>query len=272
MRLMQTLHCWRVCAGLLTVGLISSSAQLEAQEFSTAAQVVTANAPVEHSLQPVIRYARGIRDKVDDIRDYTAVFAKLERHGNDLEKTIINIKFRTEPFSVYMKFVKPHKGREVIYVDGKNGGNLLAHETGFKSLAGTLSLNPTGSRAMKGNRHPITEFGMGKMVDILIDIWEADLKHDDVRVRYFPNAKIGTRECKVIQTWHPEPKPGIQFHMTRLFIDNQTKLPIRVQQLGFPTEKGGEPPIIEDYTYTQIRTNVGLRNIDFDTRNPKYDY
>ena len=44
----------------------------------------------------------------------------------------MNLKVREKPFSVYLGFVKPHTGREVIYVAGQSGSNLLAHGTGIE--------------------------------------------------------------------------------------------------------------------------------------------
>ena len=45
---------------------------------------------------------------------------------------------------------------------------------------------------------------------------------------------------------------------------------VRVEQNGYPPKSGGQPPIVEEYTYSGIKTNVGLGDGDFDARNPKY--
>ena len=47
---------------------------------------------------------------------------------------------------------------------------------------------------------------------------------------------MGKKSVRVIQVVHPKQGQGTPFHMTRLYIDNQTRLPIRVQQYGFPKE------------------------------------
>jgi hypothetical protein len=44
-----------------------------------------------------------------------------------------------------------------------------------------------------------------------------------------------------------------------------------MEQWGFPVG-GSEPPLIEEYTYTDIKTNVGLTDSDFDVRNRKYHF
>ena len=40
--------------------------------------------------------------------------------------------------------------------------------------------------------------------------------------------------------------------MTRLYIDRNTNLPVRVEQYGFPKKPGQERPLIEEYTWTEL--------------------
>ena len=42
------------------------------------------------------------------------------------------MKVRHEPFSVYMWFLKPFQGREVLYVDGQNNNEMVVLEAGLK--------------------------------------------------------------------------------------------------------------------------------------------
>ena len=51
--------------------------------------------------------------------------------------------------------------------------------------------------------------------------------------------------------------------MTRLYIDNKTRLPIRVQQYGFPRKSGGKPPLIEEYTYSNVKRDKKIGDSDF---------
>jgi len=101
------------------------------------------------------RYAR--------IQDYTCTFYKRERlvDGHLTTQNTMHMKHRTRPNSIYFKFVKPTPGREAIFVEGRNGGKAYVHDVGIgKLLAGTLSLDPRGSTAMEGCRHPITDAGI----------------------------------------------------------------------------------------------------------------
>ena len=207
---------------------------------------------------------------LQSVRDYTATFSKKEIVGEKLIEQTMQLKMRQRPFSVYLKFAKPHKGREVIYVNGKNGGKLVAHGTGFQKILGTLKLKPTSNLVMKENRYPITQIGIEKMLNAVVAIWEKQASNS--QVRYFPKAKLGKTSVRVIQVTHAKKTATTPFHMTRLYIDNQTQLPIRVQQYGFPKKSGGKPPLIEQYTYSNVKTNIGLASRDFDPKNPGYNY
>ena len=94
---------------------------------------------------------------------------------------------------------------------------------------------------MKENRYPITQIGIFKMLEAVIRRWEQ--QPNNTRVRFFPKAKMGKKSVRVIQVVHPLAGKGTPFHMTRLYIDNQTRLPIRVQQYGFPKKAGAQPPL-----------------------------
>jgi len=232
--------------------------------------------------KPALRYAAASRVSVAAIKDFQATFAKRERVKGQLLSNTMYIKHRARLFSVYLRFYKPSAGREVIYVSGKNNGNLLAHEAGIGSIVGTLALPPTSPRAMAEGLYPITEIGMQKMIDAVITQWQAEQKLlatlgenasvDESKILYFHKAKLGATSCRVIQVTHARQRPQYKFYMTRLWIDRKTKLPVRVEQYAFPKHRGRKPKLLEEYTYTNIKTNVGLSGEDFDPRNPRYAF
>jgi hypothetical protein len=57
-----------------------------------------------------------------------------------------------------------------------------------------------------------------------------------------------------------------------VFIDKQLDLPIRYASYDWPAKPGETPPLFEVYTYTRLKLNVGLTDVDFDKTNPKYDF
>jgi len=241
--------------------LNSSGAELRGQERN-------------HPLDPVIRIVNRSLRKIEQISAYEATFTKRELVGNQMIAQQMRMKFRRKPFSVYFYFYGDDEGREVIYVKGKNNGKILAHETGLAGLVGTLNLDPGDSMAMSENRHPITEAGIEAMVaNTLRDLKEAT-KYDESVVKYYKDAELGKEKlmCNVIEVSHPQPRRQFPLKMLRLWIDKKTGITVRLQQFGFPAQKGGKPPVVEDYIFTDLKTDVKLTDLDFDINNPKYNY
>ncbi|HVW02353.1 MAG TPA: DUF1571 domain-containing protein, partial [Planctomycetaceae bacterium] len=226
-----------------------------------------------HPLLPAIKIAKTSQEKLKSVKDYTAVFTKRERIKNRLIQQTMDVKLRQEPFSIYLKFQPPYApGREVLYIEGQNGDKLLAHEAGLKSLVGTVALAPNSPDAMFENRHPVTELGIAKMLELCISQWDSETLYEECEVKYYNEAKLGATECLMIESVHPQARPHFKFHKTRLFLDKKSNLPVRVEQYGFPERPGAEAPLVEEYTYSALQINPGLSDRDFDRRNPGYAF
>ena len=227
----------------------------------------------EHPLTPMIRWAKSLRGDLAAIKDYTATLIKRERVGKQvLGPEHMALKLRQKPFSVYLRFLAPAdmRGREVIYVDGRNDGKFQVHLTGFQQLLGTISLKPNDPLALTDNRHPITETGILNLVDRLIEVGEQDLKHGDCMVRVLRTTVQGN-DAFCIEVDHPQKKPEFLYYRAKIYIDQARKLPVRFEAYDWP-QTGGEPPLLEEYTYLDLKLNVGLTDIDFETKNPEYGF
>ena len=183
------------------------------------------------------------------------------------------MKARTQPNSLYFKFQQPNRGREAIYVQGKNQGRIVAHDVGLgKFLAGTLHLDPRGSRAMEENRHPVTEAGIGSLIDSVAKHWAVELSPGESLITFHRDTRVGGHACTMIESVHPQRGPHFLFHRVKLYIDQEHGLPIRFEAYDWPKNPGGAPELIEEYTYLNMRINVGLRDHDFDPSNKQYSY
>lgn len=272
--IVAVLLCWKLRSsdqasydpdGTLTPNSVRLAEPTEAESSS----VPPSNGESSHALDQAIRAAAVARSILDEVSDYSAVFSKHERVGRRVVSAKMNLKVRVEPFSVNLKFVEPKSvaGRRVVFVEGANGGNLLVLEAGYKSFLGVQALSPTGGLAMADNRHPITKIGLHQMVDLVIGQWEANRVHQDLTTRIESDVSLPTAEvCTVYESTIPTPREGVEFHKTRLWIDQKSGLAIRIEQLGFPAANDSSPSILEDYTYANVRTNVGLNDIDFDAK------
>jgi hypothetical protein len=257
-------------------------AQTASRGDGLAAPVPSQNGPADtgksddssqHPLVPAIRLLKASRKSLEDIKDYEATFIKRERFSDGLRTQTMQLRLREQPFSVYLRCEDPNAGREILFVKGQNQNMLLAHEgSGIKSLVGTVSLAVDSPKAREDNRHPITDLGMRRLVERLTEQWEEQAKYQECDVRYYPDAKIGGVSCPAIECSHPKPRRQFPFHVTRIYIDAKSNLPVRLENYEFPTQRGQEPPLAEEYTYVKIRTNVGLKDADFSSTNPQYKF
>ena len=230
-----------------------------------------------HPLQPALELARkGLGELRSKIKDYTCTVVKRERIDGKLgEHEYMFAKVRHEPFSVYLYFLAPEavKGQEVIFVEGQNDGNMLAHAgSGVRAMVGTVSLKPQSMLAMQGNRYAITEIGVENLARRLVEVAEHDKQFGECDVNFFPNAKVNGRICTCIQVTHPVPRRNFRFHLARVFIDDEYTIPIRYEAYDWPQEAGGQPVLMEEYTYMNVKVNNGLTDADFDPKNTAYKF
>ncbi len=224
----------------------------------------------------------GLEHIRNDIKDYTAIMIKRERiNGTLSDPEFMSVKVRNRnkagniPFSIYMKFLKPtaFKGREVIWVEGRNNNNLIAHDpNSIITKHIRAKLDPDGFLAMRGNRYPIYDAGIENLVVKLIEKGERDKLLGAADVKFFENTKINGRKCSMIQVQHTERKPEYEFNICRIFIDDEYQIPIRYAGYGWPKAEGGKPSLEEEYTYLKIKLNVGLTDKDFDPDNSAYKF
>ncbi len=246
----------------------------EAQATQEVAPRIVADVAVDpsHPLAPAIKLAEQSHAAIKEVQDYTCVFSKREVLGKKMKSQVMLMKFKQEPFSVYMLYDGQEKGREILFVEGQNENKLLVHESGVAALVGTLSLPLNSPQVTAENKYPVTQIGMLNLVDTILHQWRAEAQFGEVEVKPFPAAKVDNRECEAMVSTHPTPRKDFKFHRTVLYVDKETKFPVRVEQYGFPRQPGEQPTLVEQYTYSQIRINTGLTAADFDARNRSYNF
>jgi hypothetical protein len=221
------------------------------------------------TLRDVINFAAESRDAVKEIKDYTAVFSKTEMIKGKLIKQELQMKFRAKPFSVYFLYRGGSAdGRQAIYVDGRYDNKLIVKEAnGIGSvLPGGVHLRLSDARVVAENRYPVTHVGIANLLETTIRDWEKESKvaGDQVDVKFFPHAKLKEVPCQAVQVMHLKKLGDLKYHMNRVYFDKETRLPVRAERYGWPAREGEKPPLLEEYRYTDLKTNVKLNDADFD--------
>lgn len=241
--------------------------------------------PAEHPLAPVVALAEDCLQRIDDeVLDYTCTLVKRERvNGRLRSHEFAEMKLRhrrsrqglvTAPFAVYMRFLGPTEmaGREVVLIEGRHHGQLIARRGGPRLPYMTMALDPQSDLAMRESRYPITDIGIRSMIDKLLEVGREELDHDETELQYFEGATVEDRRCTVMEVRHPVRRDHFRYHIARIFIDDDLLLPIRYASYDWPDKPGGNPRLLEEYTYLDLKLNVALTDRDFDYRNPEYGF
>jgi hypothetical protein len=271
------MHLGRITALLLAVSTVAIAQRdvFAQQSASSAGQRLAYEArPGEHPLEPTLRLAREGVKRLQAIKDYSGNLVRRERiDGRVSDYQYQFLKVRHEPLSVYIYYQGPKRGSEVIYVEGRNDGQLWAHEVGANAqLVGTVSLDPAGPRARKESRYPITEAGLLPLAKHVISWAENDKQYGECDTKVFPEAKVNGRTCLAVQVTHATPRREFSFHQARVYFDHEWGFPIRYEAYDWPRSTGDEPPLIEEYTFSNLKFDQGLTDRDFDITNRTYGF
>lgn len=222
-----------------------------------------------HPFDPEIERAEArIATMRREIQDYTCIFTKRERvEGKLMPYEQMVLRIRHNPFSVYMYWLAPKevRGQQVVYIEGRNNGKMLAQPIGLLGKAGPYSLKVDGPIAMNGQRYQITTSGMLNMIEQLVVEAKGERKYGETTVKYYRGARVEDRVCTVTEVTHPQ-RPHFQYYMARIYVDDELQLPVRLETYLWPAKPGDQPPVLEEYTYTKIKLNNGFTDADFQIR------
>lgn len=211
--------------------------------------------------------------RIHAVNDYSAEFLQQERIGGVLgEPNRIRLKVRHQPFSVYMGWIEPNEGREVIYVDGRDDNRLLAHEGGWKRLlVPMVRLDPFGTQAMKTSRHPITEVGIAYLTDRILEDRRREQSIPTVEVSYREERMRNGRTCwrfEHVHTVYDE----TQYSRVVFGIDKELGVPVWCETYDWPAGANSQGEMLESYYYGDLQFDVGMTDQDFDVDNPGYGF
>jgi hypothetical protein len=233
----------------------------------------------QHPLEPWVQYAasRGAYVR-EHLHDYTCLLVKRERiEGRLSQHQYLALKVRlgkmqgdrpTVPLSVYVQYLSPRelRGRKALYVAGRNDGKMLVRVGAGRFRYLRLRLNPDSGVAKRESNYSITELGIDTIIERLLEQAESDVATDpggeNTVVSRFRDARVNDRLCKRIRIVHPRRQDGLVFHIADVYVDEELELPIRVAGYDWPDNEGGSA-LLEEFTFTRLRINVGLTDEDF---------
>jgi hypothetical protein len=201
------------------------------------------------------------------VRDYTCIFVSRENiKGRMNEDHFIQLKFRSQPYSAYMKWLGPKRlaGQELAFVQGKNNNKLRVHSKGVLGVAGFVTIDVEDPRVREHSRHSIYEAGLGNLIDMTIRSYDQDKKMGRTQTR-IAEYDFDNRHCYRIESVRAERLPNSYAYRSVIYLEKNSKYPLRNENYHWPVaggSAGGE--LMESFSYTNLQFNVGLKDQDFD--------
>lgn len=231
---------------------------------------------IEAHRRSITLLEEGVR-QLQNESGYTADFAKIEVvNGALTNEQLMQMKLRHAPFSVYMKWTAGKPGQELLYVDGQNEGSMVVRPSGIKGrLLGAIKLDPYGSLALNESRHPVTEAGLLRLAQIILESRYKEANWLDGYTCVESQTTIDGRPCHTFTIEYDSPKVRHDYRKSVISIDREYLYVAKIENFAWPTEdiaaaELDTETLIESYTYTNVNFDHQLAAIDFTTANREY--
>lgn len=210
-------------------------------------------------------------EKVKSLKDYTCLLESRELTSDgECHDSEMLLKIRHNPKSIFIRFRAPVRlsNAEVLWVEEKNAGKLIVFPGSGFAVAHCVTLPPNAPLAMWGRRHALTEVGMEDVVSRGLKLLEHAKAVGPVKFVCRESQKLGERTCLLFEAEFACGEEGAPVRV-QLFIDVKSQLPVR---FALSKLSNGRSICIEQQTFSELGTDVGLTNEDFSKSNPTYHF
>jgi len=199
------------------------------------------------------------------VEEYACRFHRYERKGGKMgTRQIADVKFRREPYSLYMRWVDPGKfGAEVLYVAGKYDDTVFARQGGVLFLLPPMRLKPDDELLEQHSRHKITDFNSAGTT--LLENARRARAAGSFKARALGPSDVTGEPVDGYEVLLPG---GDDYYARRacIWLHRDTGFVARVLAYGDDDE------LLEDYAFVQYNLDPGFTDADFDPANPAYRF
>jgi hypothetical protein len=172
----------------------------------------------------------------------------------------MEIKFLEEPFSVAMQWVKnAPMGDRVLYVDGKNNGNMLVKPKGALILftgGKSVERDPKSKDVMANTLRPVTMFGFRRSMESLLRVYELARSRNECEISFLGYFDVAGRKAMKLQRVLPARK-DYPAKTTTGYLDVDNLILLGLEATDWDDQ------LVCSYFYENVELNVGLGEEDF---------
>lgn len=202
------------------------------------------------------------------VQSYTARFIREERVGDVLRpREEALLKFQ-RPGRLYLRWISgPPRGREILFVEGRDDDRILVHEPEGLARVFTIVMAPGSPRVLRESRHPITDVGLGRLIELIAGNARRALNRGELTVVDRGTSNESERRERRLELVLPrDPGKGYYCYRALVTVDDASGLPVETTIFDW------DDRLVASYAYRDLRLNVVLTALDFDARNPEYGF
>ncbi len=233
------------------------------------ATVKTAAAPLngEQAFPKMIADAKTAYGKT---RDYSGHIVRQERIGGELlAEQSGEIRVRVEPFCVHVKMLLPKaaSGWEATFITAGAGAKedrFRFRPAGVAGANGLQLMKATDAKALESQRHPITDTGIGailKRVEKIVAVEKQAKNPVQILAAEYTFQK---RAVVRYEIFCERPHQLRYAHRVVVFVDSETKLPVRFEAYDAPKPGDATGDLLECVSFVNLKFNSGLGESTFD--------
>ncbi|HEV3387059.1 MAG TPA: DUF1571 domain-containing protein [Gemmata sp.] len=259
------LRSWAAfAAGVVVAGVVAAQPP-KIETIKPAAGSSIADVP--KSADPLSDMLGEARTAYGKMRDYSGTYTRQERLNGSLSaQQVGEMKMRVNPVGVYVRFTIPDgaSGMEVAYSGTRRNAKVRYRQAGAAGRKGVLRLEVDDAKFLADNRHPVTEWGMGPILELIATSTAREKKLNNPVETFTSDFQFANRNVTKYEILMRRPHALRYAARMVVFIDKETKLPIRYEAYDEP--KAGTPTgdLLEVYSFTDMKYNTGLGENIFD--------
>jgi hypothetical protein len=242
------------CAGLLAAGVLGAEPTPPGDAPKSGADALTA-------------MLGDARTAVGKAKDYTCTFTRQElRNGTLSGEEVAELKVRSNPLGVYARFAKPETigGMEVAHSAARKNLKMRYRPAGAAGAKGFRTLDLDDTKFLAENRHPVTDWTMAAVLDrVSTAIAREKTLNNPVEV-YTAEYQFAGRNVIRYEVLTRRPHAFRAAYRVLVYLDKETKLPMRYEAYDQPKSGGTTGDLMEAYSFSDLKANVGLGEASFD--------
>ena len=228
--------------GLVLLVLVGKSAAEETPDRQDAATV-------QRTFHDALELFESSLSKWSKVQAYSCYLYIRQPNGTESPDKYLWLKVRRDPVLVYAYVVAPARlrGLEHFYDPADDKKKLNVRRLHVQGAIYDQHTYVFRSREI---------YPESWHVDAMSSVFEKELRShpekEHSQIKLFEGAKVDHRLATAIELSFTQQAPGQRFHTAKMFLDDESGMPVHLEAYDWPSGEGEKPSLIESYTYWNV--------------------